>query len=345
MSPLKLCSLRILPILIASCTGCTSLRLERSITNQATTLADLHFQQVLNNLAAFSINPKTIPSHVTMRDGSAQIQDFGSASTSLDILHEVTTSVGLQGSRTVVEQWGVSPVTDDIELRLLRVAYQRAIGQNVVVDTDLANDIGRELSRQTAETSDVDQRNEFATLNRFRDRFVDAAFENGRLDGQLTDTQGYDELVRQALLVDALATNRVISTNSDNIVFEDENLATLNPYFYFAPSPGGGKETMYFTPLASAARREIKDVQQDILKISPGWYHVGDKHDIPKNACYVGCYRFCGKTCYTWVGPDGLEELAQFTIKIAKFSTLIRERTVVTVPGGGPRFTPAPGGR
>jgi hypothetical protein len=341
----KLPILLILPALLNSLTGCTYLRLERSLTNQATTLADLHFQQVLNNLAAFSLNPSTIPSHVSMRDGSAQIQDFGSASTSLDILHDVTTNIGLQGSRTVVEQWGVSPVTDDIELRLLRVAYQRAVGKDVSVDTDLANDIGRELSRQTAETGDVDERNEFATLNRFRDRFIDAAFEKGTFDGQLKDTDEYEELVRQALLVDAIATDRVISTNTDSIVFDDENLATLNPFLHFEPSPHGGKETRYFTPLATAVRREIKDAQQDVLKIKPGWFHVGSKRQVPKDACYVGSYTFCGKTCCAWVCPDGLEELSKFTITVAKFTSLIRERTVVTVPGGGPRFTPAPGGR
>src|SRR5262249_35006539 len=138
--------------------GCTTLRLQRSITSQATTIADLHYQQVLNNLAMFSVNPHAIPSHVSIRDGSAQIQDFGQAAVTLDIAGSVVRAPGLTGSRSVVEQWGVSPVTDDVELRVIRVAYQRALGWPVVMDYDTANDLARELGKQIAETSDVDIR-------------------------------------------------------------------------------------------------------------------------------------------------------------------------------------------
>jgi hypothetical protein len=75
-----------------------------------------------------------------------------------------------------------------------------------------------------------------------------------------------------------------------------------------------------------------------LFEITPGWFYAGTKHDVPRNACYVGCY----KDRYAWVMPDGLQQLSQFTVKILKFSDLIKERTVLTVPGG-PRFTPSAG--
>jgi hypothetical protein len=46
--------------------------------------------------------------------------------------------------------------------------------------------------------------------------------------------------------------------------------------------------------------------------IPHGWYRSGRKADVPKNACYVGCY----ESCYVWVMPDGLEGLARFTMTI-----------------------------
>ena len=29
-------------------------------------------------------------------------------------------------------------------------------------------------------------------------------------------------------------------------------------------------------------------IQDDLAEIRPGWFHVGSKHDVPKDACYVG---------------------------------------------------------
>lgn len=329
-------------LLLLMC-GCTSLRLERSITSQATTLSDLHYNQVLNNLAAFSANPETIPSHVTIRDGSAQIQDFGSASGGLEILHDVTTSLGLTGSRTVVEQWGVSPVTDDIEIRLIQVAYKRAHGQPVLMDSELANDIGRQLGKQTAETSDIDQRNEFASYNRYRDRVIDNCVTT--LCAEVKDVESYRASLTEVSRLDAAALEDIVGTNNDDIVAEGEDMTSLSPFARVNRKADGSIDrTILFTPLAAYARKELKDIQKDMTEIGTGWFHVGGRRDVPRNACYVGRANSCGRECYVWVCPDGLAELSKFTIKIMKFSSLIKESSLVTIPGGGPRFTPGGSG-
>jgi hypothetical protein len=41
----------------------------------------------------------------------------------------------------------------------------------------------------------------------------------------------------------------------------------------------------------------------------PGWYHLGCKRDVPKDACYVG--RWGDR--YAWVTADGMPQLARFT--------------------------------
>ena len=292
--------------------GCTFLRLQHSITNQATTLADIHYQQVLNNLALFSTNPNFMPSHVSLRDGSAQIQDFGQANAGLDITESVTTSLGLTGSRTVVEQWGVSPITDDIEVRIIQIAYQRAIGIPAVMDFDLANDLARELSKQTAETSDIDQRNERASTNRFREQFATLATpeEVAKYKSAGGPNAQIDQFQRSILrnsAFDYFALINVIGTNSKNIILEeefeqDQTLKMLDPAVATRLDYPKLDTTKYFTPLAQYARREVKDVQEDLEKIEPGWFHTGPKYEISKDACYIGKY----KGHYAWVCPSGI---------------------------------------
>lgn len=48
-----------------------------------------------------------------------------------------------------------------------------------------------------------------------------------------------------------------------------------------------------------------------------GWYCVGGKEDVPKDACHVGQY---GDT-YAWVMPDGVDGLTRFTITVLDIAT------------------------
>ena len=47
----------ILAVGLACLTGCTTGRLRQRTINQGSTLPELQYQQVLNNLAAFDVNP------------------------------------------------------------------------------------------------------------------------------------------------------------------------------------------------------------------------------------------------------------------------------------------------
>ncbi len=67
-----------------------------------------------------------------------------------------------------------------------------------------------------------------------------------------------------------------------------------------------------------------------------GWYGVGCKKDIPKDACYVGCH--CGT--YVWVLPEGRNDLALFTMGALDLATgkmRTPQRTVVRTYKGEPK--------
>ena len=44
----------------------------------------------------------------------------------------------------------------------------------------------------------------------------------------------------------------------------------------------------------------------------PGWFHLGCKKDVPKDACYVGRYG----DRYAWVTADGVPGLSRFTVAV-----------------------------
>jgi hypothetical protein len=67
-----------------------------------------------------------------------------------------------------------------------------------------------------------------------------------------------------------------------------------------------------------------------------GWYGVGGKKDVPKDACYVGCH--CGT--YVWVLPGGMNDLALFTMGALDLATgklRTPQRTVVRKYKGEPK--------
>ena len=43
-----------------------------------------------------------------------------------------------------------------------------------------------------------------------------------------------------------------------------------------------------------------------------GWFHIGQRRDVPKDACYVGRYG----SRYAWVDANGVDGLAQFTLAV-----------------------------
>ncbi len=333
---------------IALAPGCTSARLERSTVAQAGTLTDIQYQQVLDNLAMFCKNPGALPWHVNISDGSAQIADLGSAQVMLDWHRAVTTHPLLLGSRTVVEQWGMNPVTDDTELKVLRIAYRRAVGFDESLsgenhDNGPADELAHELKKQTQDLDEfTDEINRhvaeararylnyqmknlgFAGLfspSKLADIFFPYKFIYGDEkrepigDPRTTDGVPYFQLFDKIVSVTdqrIVLPGEVVSDDDEEYVDPAGKHRKRPVFFNYSISdrlsslPTDNSlhtEKRYATPLAAEVRRQVKDVQSDLLKIHTGWFHKGRKKDVPKDACYVGHYR----DCYVWVNADQVE--------------------------------------
>jgi hypothetical protein len=482
-------------VAVASMLGCTSDKLKRTTVNQGRTLTEIQYAQVLTNLAMFCSSSEFVPSFVNLNDGSCQIADLGSAQYLGDWHKAIKSQPSILGSRTVVEQWGMTPVTDDNELQVLQIAFRRAVGidESLEDHRDLANDIAHELVNQLPDVDDyrgtilnqfedfkneerrrsdaqrarnflgmtadpmgrvlsfmypvsstlshslyddfsdqtissVDYKiiydNEFLRYLNVWGSYADIVTYNHRyfyvnyrdyvydLKSHETKTKlrlpppaanpGYELQVTdktsgipaqgEGLIVVALEGGmfhfRVfddaggISLDTDETRMTNPQLTNLNaqrqrlvqrvdnrwpPYelsasekyeitaivdtifklslhghTYHVESDSAavkGSKVVYVTPESAAVRRQIRDLENDLLSIPAdrAWFEQGKKHDVPKDACFVGHYG----DCYVWVRPDGLKELSNLTIKTLKFANLVKSGTVMTIPG--PRYTPSSG--
>ncbi|QDV35833.1 hypothetical protein [Tautonia plasticadhaerens] len=68
-------------------------------------------------------------------------------------------------------------------------------------------------------------------------------------------------------------------------------------------------------------------------EIPRGWFRIGTKKDVPKDACYVGRH---GDT-YAWVTPDGVGGLTRFTLLVL---SIVKLDATGSEGGGGLMFTP-----
>lgn len=115
--------------------GCrTSQDLRRRTVDAASTLTDLQYRMVLNNLAMLSAHPHALPWYVRLKDGSVQVSDHGAFHANAFSYQYVfqdewsTVRLGPSAGRATTMQWNVSPVTDPAELRALRAAYRKVLG-------------------------------------------------------------------------------------------------------------------------------------------------------------------------------------------------------------------------
>ncbi len=125
-------------VLIFTLSGCaTQCALRNDTVRTTNTLAELQFQQVLDNLARFHCNPDTIPSFAVATAGTVSVLDTAGAG--ISPTYSPTLTFAQQGggalpilsllfpftaSRAVTENWSLTPITDADNLRRLRCAYR-----------------------------------------------------------------------------------------------------------------------------------------------------------------------------------------------------------------------------
>lgn len=126
--------------LLISAAGCQAVQLRNRVVKQASTLSDIQYQQVLDNLAMFSHEPASLPHFSLTPTGLVTIQQTESASGGLNwnytffgaaaqfVNHLDKKSLGVTAQQQNIGQWNTHSVLNPDELGLMRCAYQRAVG-------------------------------------------------------------------------------------------------------------------------------------------------------------------------------------------------------------------------
>ncbi len=129
-------------VVAGSLSGCATHRVLRKDTVAVNaTLADIYYEQVLNNVARFEANPDSIPSFAMVTAGTVNIADQVGAG--FNPTYSPTLTRAMQGggalpilsllfntsaNRSVTENWSTTPVTDSDNIRRMRCAFQLLVG-------------------------------------------------------------------------------------------------------------------------------------------------------------------------------------------------------------------------
>jgi hypothetical protein len=118
------------------------------------TLADLNYQQVLDNVARFVVTPSVMPSISIINAGTVTIADQKTASATAT--YNPTLTFKQQGggalpilsllfnpsaSRSVTENWSLVPVTDVDNLRRIRCAFELVVNGGETTNCDNCTDL------------------------------------------------------------------------------------------------------------------------------------------------------------------------------------------------------------
>jgi hypothetical protein len=281
-------------------TGCTNSALRNSTVSQANTMTELQYQMVLENLATLAANAGTMPWHANITGGTTQMTDSAQGALGFGINSYyrpkngfLNISPAVNASRTVVQQWGHSPVTDGDELRLLRIAYRRALGSDEMPSAELLDDLAREIKKQIVATEDL----------------------------KVESSLFYQEMFS--------------SKNKSYAALDEGTDSTVGDKKFF-DSTGDPARAARKTPLAREVASEVNEIIDELKKIHPGWYKVGRKHDVPKNASYVAHY----KDVYVWVEPEGVDGLTEFTLSVLEMASTIHPPPPVSLGSGGVNYSP-----
>ena len=129
-------------VLVGGASGCTHNQLKRSTGFTRESLSDLRYTHILENLAMMVRNPAAVPNPVVISGGVVQVSDNGAGTG--DITNIFPYGL-LSASRTVSEQWSLSPLQNAEKLMLMRCAYQILLGSELQHDTGCVEELQHAL--------------------------------------------------------------------------------------------------------------------------------------------------------------------------------------------------------
>lgn len=278
---------------LTSVTGCAHRQLERNTALAATTVNNIQYRMVLDNIAMMSCEPANLPSHVRLADGTVQISNQAGIGESggfslLSGSRFAFEQFGPAASTKISEQWGTDAVEDPIQVFALQSIYRKAFGLEVLEEPN----------------------------------FITAG-KKSRQDKAKSDSDSEDESDIDLGSVASVSVNRSSSRRGRS------NSEVL-------PSPHGLRDSDRLN-----TSRKQSDVNENVsadldasdFDIPSGWFSIGCKKDVPKDACYVGRFR----DRYAWVMPGDVDSLARFTLAVL---TITKLESGETNGKSGLMFTP-----
>jgi hypothetical protein len=335
--------------MLALC-GCTQVQLQKHAVRQGSTLPDLQYQQVLDNLAMFSCDPNSLAWHVKVVGGLVQVADQGDAA----VVPSAVTSpflapnVGL--SRNVLGQWNVDAVIEADDLELLQLAYQKAVNPL---------DANRELKKGGFEKiCEIASAFHIPLTEEVADEMIET-FQIGvagprtqklmQVKARLTPLyRRLEELRAAGVAYDPRAgaaqppnTSEIVATKREIV----QLLSSLCKQPFISGSPmekpiRGAVTTEQAEDKISALVELFSDRGDEPNKFSTPWVGHGCKKDVPACVCYVGHYRGCQGDCYAWVVTDQAKMLRDFTLLILALVPPDAQEVSTQRLGVGAAFSP-----
>jgi hypothetical protein len=281
--------------------GCTNTQLRITTVNQGSTLSDIEYQMVLRNLASFATNPSFIPWHMSVVGGTAQVADAGTLRSNY------------------LQQWALSRSQNWFNWTPGASASRTIVQQwstNPIVHTDALKVLQLAYRRAYGIQEMPDKR-------------------------LLEDVA--QDIKKQIIMTEDLRTETALFYQSQfaRLAKSYESLrrgttSTVGEQALMPESDGPDLDIDKKSPLVREVAREVNDIVDDLREISTGWFGVGSRHDVPKNACFVVHE---GKT-YVWVTEDHLPELSRFTMQILDIAVAIQEPQTLNLQSSGLSFSP-----
>ena len=264
-------------------------------------MADFQYQMILRNLASFAANPSAIPWHMSIMSGTAQVADAGTARS--DFLPQFS---AFRASRWL--EWGPG------------VSGSRTVVQqwstNPIIHTNALKVLQMAYRRAFGS-------GEMPDKNLLEDVAHDLKKQITSTEDLRTETALFyqSQFAKLKQSYDAVRTG-THSTVGDQRIVPDAEAADL--------------EIDRKTPLAREVAREVSDLVDDLQTIPTGWFGVGSRRDVPRDACLVAHE---GKV-YVWVTSENRDDLSKFTMAVLDIATAIQEPQALNVQGGGLTFSP-----
>jgi hypothetical protein len=286
--------------------GCTDTQLRITTVNQHATLTDLHYDMVMRNLAMMANNSEVIPWHTNITQGTAQIADAGTAHISL-----------LANFFYIVKNNLFQPNPT--------ASVSRTVVQQWTTNPIVYGDALRLITIAYRRAFSIDE----------------------MPDDRLLDDVAHD-IKKQIIATEDLKTETYLFYQSG---FNDRGksfntlrrgtTSTVGEQNFFPSQEGPDPLLDQKTPLAREVAHEVNEVVDDLHNVPMGWFGVGKKHDVPKNACFVAKD---GHT-YVWVMPEHRADLSKFVLIVMDLSNAIQEPESLSIQGGlnfSPGFTAPP---